>query len=51
MASDDDTRAAAEAAEFKRKLEAMVIAAETVKKKADVAHARVLAAAALLEEE
>jgi hypothetical protein len=51
MASDDDTRAPAEAAEFKRKLEAMVTAADTVKKKADAARARVLAAAALLEEE
>jgi hypothetical protein len=51
MASDDDTRAAAEAVEFKCKLEAMVTAVETVKKKADAARARVLAAAALLEEE
>jgi hypothetical protein len=51
MASDDDTRAPAEAAEFKRKLEAMVTAADTMKKKADAARARVLAAAALLEEE
>jgi hypothetical protein len=51
MASDDDNRAAAEVAEFKRKLEAMVVAAETAKKKADANRARVLAAAALLEEE
>jgi hypothetical protein len=51
MASDDDTRAAVEAAEFKRKLEAMVTAAETVKKKVDAARARVLMAVALLVEE
>jgi hypothetical protein len=51
MAFDDDTRAAVEAAEFKRKLEAMVTAAETVKKKADAARARVLLAVALLVEE
>jgi hypothetical protein len=48
MASNDDTRAAAEATEFKRK--AMVTIAESTKKKADAARARVLMAAALLEE-
>jgi hypothetical protein len=51
MASNDDTRAAAEAAEFKRNLKAMVTAVETVNKKANAARAWVLAIAALLEEE
>jgi hypothetical protein len=39
MASNDDTRAAAEAAEFKRNLKAMVTTVETVNKKANTARA------------
>jgi hypothetical protein len=50
MAQDDD-RQVAEAAEFRQKLEAMVVAAEDAKKKATAARTRVLAAAALLEQE
>jgi hypothetical protein len=46
----DDTRQAAEAAEFRQKLDAMVVAA-TNAKKYDVARARVLATTTLLEEE
>jgi hypothetical protein len=49
MASDDDTKATVEAAEFKHKLKAMVAAAETAKM-ADAARACVLVAAALLDE-
>jgi hypothetical protein len=51
MASNDDTRVAAEATEFKRKLEAMVTATETVKKKVDATRAQVLVTTALLMEE
>jgi hypothetical protein len=45
----DDARQAAEVAEFRQKLDTMV--ATAMKKKYDAAHARVLAATALLEEE
>jgi hypothetical protein len=47
----EDAHQAAEAAEFWQKLNAMVIAATDAKKKYAAAHARVLAATALLEEE
>jgi hypothetical protein len=46
----DDARQAAEAVEFRQKLDAMVAAA-TDTKKYDVARARVLSTTALLEEE
>jgi hypothetical protein len=49
--ANNDKRQAAEAAEFKQKLEAMVAAADDTKKKAAAARSRVLAATALLEEE
>jgi hypothetical protein len=48
MAQDDD-RQVVEAAEFRQKLEAMVVAADEAKKKAAAACTRVLTAAALLE--
>jgi hypothetical protein len=51
MASDDNTMHAAEAAKLNQKLKAVVATVETMKKKADATHARVLTGAALLEEE
>jgi hypothetical protein len=50
MATDDDCHAA-EAAEFQKKLDAMVATATDTKKQYDVALARVLATTVLLEEE
>jgi hypothetical protein len=50
MATDDD-RQAAEATEFQKKLDVMVVATAATKKRYDAAHTRVLAATVLLEEE
>jgi hypothetical protein len=47
----DDNRLATEATEFRKKLDAMVVAASDVKKRYDAARARVLAPTTLLEEE
>jgi hypothetical protein len=49
--AQDDNRQVAEAAEFRQKLEAMVVVAKDAKKKAAAARTHVLAAVALLEQE